>query len=73
MILWIWDELVVWMVCFGNDFDCLNGWLEIGNPKYEMEIEWFMIGQQEVVPNEKMRNWKRCDRSSYLSFNLSFR
>ena len=42
------------IVYFGNEFDCLNDWLEIGNPKDEMENEWFMVGQQEVVPNKKM-------------------
>ena len=28
-----------WFVCvwFGNEFDCLNDWLEIGNPKDEIE------------------------------------
>ena len=49
MILWLWNEVVVWLVCFGNQS---NDWLEIGNPKDEMKNEWFMIGQQEVVPNE---------------------
>ena len=45
MILWLWDEVVIWLVYFGNEFDCLNDWLEIGNPKDEMENEWFMVGQ----------------------------
>ena len=44
------------MNCFGNEFDCLNDLLEIDNPKDEMKNEWFMIGQQEIVSNEKMRN-----------------
>ena len=66
MILWLWDEVVIWLVYFSNEFDCLNDWLEIGNPKDEMENEWFMVGQQEVVPNKKL--W-----SSYIFFNLSFR
>ena len=59
MILWLWDEIVVWLDCFGNEFDCLNDLLEIDNPKDEMKNEWFMIEQQEVVLHEKMWNWKR--------------
>ena len=60
MILWLWDKVIVWLVCFYDKFDCLNDWLEIGNLKDEMKNEWFMIEQQEVVPNE------RCDRVTFL-------
>ena len=71
MILWLWDEVVIWLVYFGNECECLNDWLETGNPKDGMENEWFMIGQQEVVSNEDVKLKKIW--LGYLSFNLSFR
>ena len=41
----IWLTYCVWL---GNEFNYLNDWLEIGNPKDEMKNEWFMIEQQEL-------------------------
>ena len=68
MILWLWDEVVIWLVYFGNEFDCLNDWLEIGNPKDEMENEWFITRGCSKWKDVKLKNmW-----SGYLSFNLYF-